>query len=125
MRRFSGKTPASLYLSLGILAACQAAPVQPATARIDPQVAAAAQALAHGLPTDARTDSQGRLLVYVYVTDTRTDTLERLVRAGLADARPSSEVSVVQGWIAPQDLDTLAGLSCVKNIALPRYSSPR
>jgi hypothetical protein len=120
-----GKILASLCLGLGLLAACQAEPAQPASAKIDPQVSAAAQALSHGGSTRARTDAQGRLLVYIYVTDTGADTLRRLAAAGLIGAQTNQETTIVQGWIAPAALKPLAGLSCVKVITLPRYAVPR
>ena len=96
-----------------------------ASAKINPQVATAAKALEEGTATTAHTDAQGRLQVYVYVTDTTPKTLERLGQAGLAGPQASAEMGVVQGWVAPQDLDGLAGLPCVKTITLPRYASPR
>jgi hypothetical protein len=125
MQSRSGKFLASLCLSLGFLAACRAAPTQSDSAKIDPQVSAAAQALAQGGQTGMRIDAQGRLLVYVYVTDTRTETLRQLADAGLTDPEASPEMSVVQGWIAPTSLGTLAALTCVKGIAAPRFAISR
>lgn len=125
MRRLPRTTLIHLCLALGLLTACQAAQQQPADAKIDSQVTAAAQALAHGMPVDAHTDAQGRLMVYVYVTDTHMDTLQRLAQAGLVDAQPSPEMSVVQGWANPSALHNLAALACVKVITLPRFASPR
>ena len=118
--------PVSLCLALSLLSACQAAdPAPSATAKIDPPLAAAVQALDHGGSTGARTDARGRLLVYVYVTDTGAATLGSITQAGLAEALPSPEMSVVQGWVSPRDLAALAALPCVKKITLPRYGSPR
>lgn len=121
----SGKILASLCLSLGLLAACRAAPTRSTVSKIDPQVSAAARALAQGGQTGMRTDAQGRLQVYVYVTDTGADTLRRLTDAGLVDSQASPEMSVVQGWIAPANLGTLAALTCVKGIAAPRFAISR
>jgi len=119
-----------LYLMSGSLMACNTASTAspPSTqVKIAPAVAAAKLELGQGQPPShgARTDAQGRLQVYVYVTDASAVTLTQLAQAGLADARPSSEMGIVQGWIAMRDLDALAALPCVKIIALPRYALPR
>jgi len=128
MRASLGQSLASLCLCFGSLTACQAGTAPGATeasAKIAPQLAAAAQALAQGTTSLAHTDAQGRLQVYVYVSDTTPDTLGKLDQAGLAEPQVSTEMGLVQGWIAPRDLDALAALSCVKRISLPRYASPR
>lgn len=128
MRAHPGRYLASLCLSVGLLAACQAGtapPATPASPKINPQVATAAQALMQGAATQAETDAQGRLRVYVHVKDTQADTLSKLDHAGLVGAEASAEMGVVQGWIAARDLDRLAALSCVETISLPRYASPR
>lgn len=127
MHRFPGMYLASLCLTFGLLAACQAdtPPADSTSAKIAPQVTLAAQAVLRATLTSARTDAQGRLQVYVYVTDLTPGTLDRLGRTGLVDSRSSSEMGVVQGWIAPRDLGRLAALDCVKTITLPRYTSPR
>ena len=127
MHRFPGKYLANLCLSFGLLAGCQAStpPADSTSAKIAPQVTLAAQAVLRGTPTSARTDAQGRLQVYVYVTNLSPDTLDRLGRTGLVDTQSSPEMGVVQGWIAPRDLGRLAALECVKTITLPRYASPR
>lgn len=133
MHATSGKLLICLYAISGILMGCMAAgnaspagdaPIQ---AKISPTVAAAKQVLEKGetLPPGARADSQGRLQVYVYVTDTSADTLARLTQAGLAGMTSAADLGLVQGWIATHDLATLAGLSCVKVITLPRYASSR
>jgi hypothetical protein len=93
--------------------------------KIDLQLAAAATALTQGTPTPARADAQGRLLIYVYVTDMTTATHDNVAGAGLVDTRPSIETAVIQGWAAPKDLLRLAALSCVRRLSLPRYASPR
>ena len=130
MRIWSRETLACLSLMLGIIAGCHSASRDPAasaadTAKIDPQLAAAAGDLAHGAPAAVHTDTQGRLLVYVYVTDTSAATLGKVADAGLADGQPSSGMGVIQGWITPTKLGTLAGLACVERITLPLYASPR
>ena len=127
MHSFPGKYLANLCLSLGLLAACQAGTVTmaPFSFKINPQVTVAAQALKHGETTSARTDAQGRLQVYVYVTELTSDTVSRVERAGLMGIEDSPEMNLVQGWVAPSDLDALAALSCVKTITLPRYTTSR
>ena len=126
MQPLSGKHLASLWLTFALLAACQAGTLAgPDSTKINPQVSAAAQALARGTSTSARSDAQGRLQVYVYVTDLTPDTLGKLAQAGLADPQSNPGVNVVQGWIAPRDLGTLAALDCVTSITLPRYATPR
>ena len=128
MRARPGKHLASLCLSLGLLTACQAGTAPSSVAaspKINPQVTAAAHALMQGATTQVQTDTQGRLRVYVYVTDTKADTLGMLDHAGLVGAEASAEMGLVQGWIAARDLDRLAALSCVETITLPRYALPR
>lgn len=94
-------------------------------AKIDLQLAAAAEALTRGTSPPARADAQGRLLIYVYVTDTTAVTQDKVSGAGLVDGRPSTEMAIIQGWAAPKDLPALAALSCVRRLALPSYVSPR
>lgn len=120
--------PTSLSLALGFLSACQAAapaPTPSTAAKIDPPLAAAVQALDQGGSAGARTDARGRLLIYVYVTDTGSATLDSVAQAGLAEMRTSPEIPLVQGWVYPQDLAALAALPCVKKISLPLYGTPR
>ena len=117
-----------LGLALGFLSACQAAapsPTPSAAAKIDPPLVAAVQALDQGGSAGARTDARGRLLIYVYVTDTGPATLDSVARAGLAEMRTSPEMPLVQGWAYPRDLAALAALPCVKKITLPLYGVPR
>lgn len=133
MHATSGKPPICLYAASLALAGCTAAPtsssaVAPtAQTKIAPSVETAAQALQKGaaLVPGARTDAQGRLQVYVYVTDTSAATLARLTQTGLAGTSSSAEMGVVQGWITPDGLSPLAALDCVRNITLPRYTVPR
>ncbi|HEX4300895.1 MAG TPA: hypothetical protein VH327_08500 [Gammaproteobacteria bacterium] len=126
MHATSGKLLVCLYLTSGMLMGCSAA--DPAIqAKISPAVATAEQELEKSdtLNPGARTDSQGRLQVYVYVTDTSAGTLARLTQAGLVGASASADMGLVQGWIAAHDLTGLARLPCVKIITLPRYAVPR
>jgi|GEM_PF-6154036 len=131
MHATAGKLLICLYAVS--LAGCMAAGARSSAigpagqAKIAPPVEAAAQGLERGEPLSpaARADGQGRLQVYVYVGDTSTATLARLTQAGLVDESGSAEMGVVQGWIAPGTLATLAALDCVRNITLPRYAVPR
>lgn len=133
MHTTSGKLLICLYAASLALAGCMAAGTASSTAapsgqaKITPPVTAAAQALQKGevLPPGSRADAQGRLQVYVYVTDTSAATLSRLAQAGLAGGSDAAGMGLVQGWIAPDALTALAGLDCVTNITLPRYAVPR
>ncbi|HEY1774456.1 MAG TPA: hypothetical protein VGH91_14835 [Gammaproteobacteria bacterium] len=130
MRATSGKLLICLYATSVVLMGCMPAgnASSPSIqAKISAPVAAAKQELEKGetLGPGARTDAQGRLQVYVYVTDTSADTLTRLTEAGLTGITSSADMGLVQGWIATQDLLTLARLLCVRNITLPRYASSR
>jgi hypothetical protein len=131
MHATSGKLLVCLYLTSGILLGCSAAGhsiARPAAqAKISPAVIAAAQELEKGetLDREARADAQGRLQVYVYVTDTFATTLAQLTQAGLTDMNARADMGLVQGWVATHDLTGLAGLPCVKSITLPRYAVPR
>lgn len=131
LRRVRAGTALACYgLILGILAGCPAANVDaPAhtdgATKIDMTLATAAEAVARGTPTSASVDAQGRLLIYVYVTDTTAATQDAVTGAGLMGSRPSAEMAVIQGWAAPKDLPALAALSCVRRLTLPSYASPR
>ena len=131
MHTTSGKLLICLYAASLILAGCMAtetASSAPAgQGKIAPSVEAAAQELEKGesLEPGARADTQGRLQVYVYVSDASTATLTRLTQAGLVGASGATDMGIVQGWIAPDALTHLAGLDCVRNITLPRYAVPR
>ena len=133
MHATSGKLLIFLYAISGVLMGCMAAGNASSAGgpaiqtKIAPPVAAARQQLEKGEPLSpgARTDAQGRLQVYVYVTDTSADTLARLTQAGLVDMTSSADLGLAQGWIAMHDLTTLVGLPCVKIVTLPRYAVPR
>ncbi|MGA9854373.1 MAG: hypothetical protein WBR29_03730 [Gammaproteobacteria bacterium] len=70
-------------------------------------------------------DSQGRLQVYVYVSDFSPDSMAALTSHGLADAMPSPSLHLVQGWVKPQDIDGLASLAFVTRITPPHYAQTR
>lgn len=91
-----------------------------------PAVMAAVSRLEAGQALDghmARSDAQGRLEVYVHVTDMSMSALGQLTSQGLALAVASPALSLIQGWIAPGDVSRLASLSVVTRITLPQYAS--
>jgi hypothetical protein len=95
-------------------------------AKISPEVAAAAQALAagHVPPAPARGDDQGRLQVYIYVTQPPPDAVATLAALGTGNPMFSQSLSLVEGWLRPQDLGRIAALPFVTRISLPRYARP-
>lgn len=123
-RRFA----VGLALVAMLAAGCQSTAATP-SGDISPKIApAAAAALSHletGLPLDpheARSDAEGRLQVYVYVTDISAGSIQALAASGLKDVVPSPPLGLVQGWIAPKDASALAALSLVIRITLPSYA---
>lgn len=116
-----------------VLAACagpdtSAQPAGAASAdKIAVSVASAAASLEAGQPLDgrlARSDGEGRLEVYVYVTSIMAGDLDTLAAKGLKGG-VASTMGLVQGWVRPQDLAQLAALPWVSRIALPHYAVPR
>ena len=122
---------AALVLALLASACSQAAPDMSPVGASDKVAAAVTRAVSRleaGLPLDgqqARSDSDGRLEIYVYVRDTSADCLAALTAAGLRSAVPSPAMGVVQGWIAPRDVSALAALDVVTRITLPQYAQHR
>ncbi|MFI4921075.1 MAG: hypothetical protein ACHQAZ_05500 [Gammaproteobacteria bacterium] len=116
----------ALTLSL-LVSACGAAPATagvPISAKIAPAVSDAISRLESGQPLEgrvARTDSDGRLEVYVHMTNMSADSLAALAAHGLKRPTPSPAMGLVQGWIAPQDVTALAALTVVSRITLPQY----
>lgn len=106
----------------------QTAPAGIATSgKLAPAVSAALAQLEAGRALDGRTarsDTAGRLQVYVYLTDTSPEEVARLATLGLADPEAVPSMGLVQGWIAPKDVGTLAALPVVIRITLPRYAVP-
>lgn len=100
-----------------------------AAAKIAPILQSAAQQLQNGTALPAhgpvRSDAQGRIQIYVYVSNTSPDTVAVLVSNGLQETLVSPELKVVQGWANPQDLTRLAALPFVTRIAPPQYARPR
>lgn len=116
-------------LTLGLLvSACATAPAAaglPVSGKVAPAVADAVARLESGQPLDGhvtRTDSDGRLEVYVHMTNMSADSLAALSAHGLKNATPSPAMGLVQGWIAPQDVSALAALDVVSRITLPQYA---
>jgi len=96
--------------------------------KIAPAVTAAAVKLEAGTPLDgrqARSDGDGRLEVYVYLTSTATEHVDALAARGLKGGAVSAAMGLVQGWAYPHDLEGLADLPYVTRITLPQYAIPR
>jgi len=113
-------------LALALLSGCQSTAATPSdpTHKVAPEVAAALTQLNSGQALDpdrARSDIAGRLEVYVYVKESSAAVIQSLAAAGLKDPT-SSPPGLVQGWIAPADIGTLASDPDVIRIALPRYA---
>lgn len=109
--------------------ACSDSRSQPAGSaaggKLAPAVSTALAQLQAGRGLDGRTarsDGSGRLQVYVYVTDTTPEGVARLTALGLGDPEPVPSMGLVQGWIAPKDVGTLAASSVVIRITLPSYA---
>ena len=100
-----------------------------ASAKISPILMQAAQQLQGGgsLPANGpvRSDAQGRIQVYVHVSDTSSAALTALSGHGLQGTVVSPEMHIVQGWVNPSDLTRLADLPFVTYITLPSYAKPR
>ncbi|MGH8320929.1 MAG: hypothetical protein ACRESX_09795 [Gammaproteobacteria bacterium] len=98
--------------------------------KITPVLASAARQLQSNdgrVPLDGlvRSDSQGRIQVYVYVDTDPAEVMSALSARGLQDALASPVMHIVQGWVKPQDLSNLAALPFVTRITPPRYAQPR
>lgn len=100
------------------------------TAKISPSLVNAVQQLENGrirppLTGPVRSDAQGNIQVYVHVTDTSAEHLTVLGRHGLQNMLASPALRIVQGWVQPQKLASLAALPFVVRITPPRYAIPR
>ena len=116
---------ALLWLSL---AACGSGTAMQAADKIAPAVTAAAEKLEAGTPLDsrqARSDGDGRLEVYVYVTSSVPENMDALAARGLKGGTVNAAMGLAQGWAYPHDLDALAALPYVTRITLPQYAVPR
>ena len=123
----SPRSMACMALALALLAGCQSTVATPSAPdpKIATEVTAALSQLKAGQALDpqrARSDAEGRLEVYVYVKETSAATVQALVASGLKSPTPSP-MGLVQGWIAPGDLDALAAIPAVVRITLPRYAT--
>jgi hypothetical protein len=134
---------ASLALSLasfGFVACAHNTSLQPeslptttmhANKKISPLLETAAQQLMQGKSSKefhsglVRADDQGRLQVYIYVSSFSPKNLATLSVRGLVNAKPSPSLHLVQGWLRPRDLESMAGLTFVIRITPPRYAYPR
>lgn len=109
----------------------QAALLAGGASGISPSLAAAARQLESGVDPGAfaqgrvRADSRGRLQVYVYVEPFTSAVLAALKTHGLEDAVSSPALRVVQGWVAPANLDGIAALPFVVRITPPQYAQTR
>lgn len=106
------------------------APEPSVTAKIAPSLATAADKLQSGaiqppLTGLVRSDAAGNIQVYVHVTDTSDVHLAELGKRGLQNMLASPALSIVQGWVKPQNLTELAALPFVTRITPPRYAIPR
>lgn len=125
----------SLVLMILWVAACSgtsptvAAHDSSATVKIAPALLNAVQQLHSGtsLPANGpvRNDAQGRIQIYVYVSNTLPETVSALAAQGLQGTEVSPEMNIVQGWINPSALVNLAALPFVTRITPPRYAQPR
>lgn len=127
MKRIDLRLVALIGLAAFLIAACQATAASPSAVspKIAQEVTAALAQLESGqalAPQKARSDADGRLQVYVYVSDFSAATLEALKAAGLKQPEPSPPLGLVQGWIAPGDVSALTALDVVTRITLPRYA---
>lgn len=135
MQRYYKPGFAVLVLAALWLAACGATP--PVTtaqstdesAKISPVLMQAAQQLQRGgslsVNGPVRSDAQGRIQVYVHVSDTSAAALTALASRGLQDTVLSPQMHIVQGWVRPADLMSLATLPFVIYITPPTYGKPR
>ena len=67
----------------------------------------------------------GRVQVYVRVTDSSPAALTLLEREGLAVQRFDAAAGIVQGWISTVALDSVAALDFVRSIEPPDYAKTR
>ena len=127
MDRIDLRLATFIGLAIMFVAACQATAASPSASspKIAQEVTTALSQLGSGqalAPQKARSDADGRLQVYVYMTDFSAASLQALRSAGLKRPEPSPSMGVVQGWIAPGDVGALAALDVVTRITLPRYA---
>lgn len=129
------------------IAGCSAAPVggvrssasdllpaaagTPAIATIAPELRVAAAALRQGASPSryargrVRADAAGRLQVYVHAAAITDALVEALQRAGLRQTSAVVTFGVVQGWVAPANLESLARVPGVSAVTPPIYAVSR
>jgi hypothetical protein len=69
-----------------------------------------------------RVDAAGALQVYVHLDALSDDALSGLASAGLRVETSSAERAIVQGWVDPDDLSSLAALPGVQAVTPPDYA---
>ena len=81
------------------------------------------EAVSSGKPDElVRFDSAGNVQVYIYLKQT-DETALRQVRDAVARVEIEDKKSgIVQAWVAPEDLETLAALDVVQRITPPDYA---
>jgi hypothetical protein len=82
------------------------------------------------LPADLKSLVQGNMMkingagevqVYVKVAAADATLLETLATAGLTVERVSDDLTLVQGWVSPNAMSTLAAVPAVESVRLPDY----
>ena len=120
--------PLAAALALSLAACMGQGRTQADDGKIAGAVSAAAARLEAGQPLDghlARSDAQGRLEVYVYLTGAPEEPAPALSASGLEGITFNRDMGIAQGWIGPADLKALAALPMVRRITLPQYAQPR
>ena len=72
-----------------------------------------------------RIDRSGRVQVYVHVRSTSPESLATLRRNGLEIELFNEDAGIVQGWLAPADIEGVAARANVRRVGLPNYAVPR
>ncbi len=72
-----------------------------------------------------RVSNNGRIQVYVHVTETGAGIRAALANRGLVEDRASASLGIIQGWVSEAALDRIARLEAVSRITEPSYGRPR
>lgn len=107
--------------SASIPLASVAAKIAPALRKVAAQLESGVDPLAYRRGR-VRADAHGRLQVYVHVAQVTDAEIASLAANGLTKIVPSPILRIVQGWVRPRDLDTLASLPFVTRITPPVYA---
>ena len=108
-----------------------AAATTSAIATIAPELRDAAEALRQGASPSryargrVRADAAGRLQVYVHAALVTDALVQALQRAGLRQTSAVVTLGVVQGWVAPANLESLARVPGVSAVTPPTYAVTR